>query len=62
MTVLVRRVVEARRIAAQGGPGPNRTAALPPVDEKDGSSSNAAHEKDGDKTPRRRWWKKFKCW
>lgn len=60
--VLVRRVIEARRIAAHGGPGPTRTAALPPVNEKDTSSSNAAPEKDGDTPSKLRFWKRLKCW
>jgi GTPase KRas protein len=62
ITVLVRRVVEARRIAAQGGPGPIRTAALPPVDEKDACSLNALPVKSGDNPPRQSWWHKLKCW
>jgi hypothetical protein len=60
--VLVRRVVEARRIAANGGSvdAPPRTAALPPMNEKDGASSNQAPEKS--KMERERFWKRLRCW
>jgi len=61
-TVLVRRVVEARRIAAQGGSGPNRTAVLPPLDEKDASSLNAPLGKNGGVPKKERFWKRLKCW
>ncbi|KAF2466704.1 ras-domain-containing protein [Lindgomyces ingoldianus] len=62
--LLVRRVVESRRIAAAGGPAaiPNRTAALPPMNEKDTSSSTAPPEKGGDGLPKESFWKKLKCW
>ena len=60
--VLVRRVVEARRIAANGGTAetPARTAALPPMNEKDGASSNQAPEKS--KMERGGFWKRLRCW
>lgn len=60
--VLVRRVVEARRIAAQGGAGPNRTAVLPPLDEKDVSSLNAPPDKNNGAPKKERFWKRLKCW
>lgn len=60
--VLVRRVVEARRLAASGGAAPLhpiRTAALPPVNEKDNTSPSAQDEKDRSKLS---FWKKLRCW
>ncbi|KAF2658082.1 ras-domain-containing protein [Lophiostoma macrostomum CBS 122681] len=60
--LLVRRVVEARRVAANGGvaDNPTRTAALPPVNEKDGASSNQVPEKN--KVQREALWKRLRCW
>lgn len=62
--VLVRRVVEARRLAANGGAAavPTRTAALPPMNEKDNMSSNAATEKPTSGTEKESFWKRLKCW
>lgn len=57
--LLVRRVVEARRLAAGHGPA-HRTAALPPPKESEFTSYNA-YEK-GDDVPKESFWKKLKCW
>jgi GTPase KRas protein len=59
--VLVRRVVEARRLAASGGVDATHsdgTAALPRVNEKDGSplSLTAGNE------PKRSFWSRLRCW
>ncbi|KAF2263494.1 ras-domain-containing protein [Lojkania enalia] len=61
--LLVRRVVEARRIAAHGGAAtmPTRTAALPPMNEKDTSSHNPP-EKGGEGQSNDSFWRKLKCW
>ncbi|KAF2007994.1 ras-domain-containing protein [Amniculicola lignicola CBS 123094] len=61
--LLVRRVVEARREAAHGAAAlqPARTAALPPMNEKDTSSMNAMPEKEG-MWRKRAFWKRLKCW
>jgi GTPase KRas len=62
--VLVRRVVEARRLAAAGddapGTQPYRTAALslPKANE---SSSHAANEKSH-VTENQSFWRRLKCW
>ncbi|KAF2199757.1 ras-domain-containing protein [Delitschia confertaspora ATCC 74209] len=60
--LLVRRVVEARRIAAQGGPETEPTQALPPISEKTASPTTATPVKATDGTSKRGFWKKFKCW
>lgn len=57
--LLVRRVVEARRLAAGYGPA-HRTAALPPPKESEFTAYNA-YEK-GDDAPKESFWKKLKCW
>ncbi|KAF2252562.1 ras-domain-containing protein [Trematosphaeria pertusa] len=61
--LLVRRVVEARQLHASGGAAahPIRTAALPPMNEKDASYSTAANEK-GDGFTRGSFWRKLRCW
>ncbi|OAK95270.1 ras-domain-containing protein [Phaeosphaeriaceae sp. SRC1lsM3a] len=62
--LLVRRVVEARRIAAGDGPGaqPYRTAALPPPGQRD-LSQQIPNEKHGDSdNEKASFWKKLKCW
>ncbi|KAF2129757.1 ras-domain-containing protein [Dothidotthia symphoricarpi CBS 119687] len=60
--LLVRRVVEARRLAAGQGtaPQPYRTAALPPQTEK----TNLPHSTDeeGGNAPRASFWSKLRCW
>lgn len=60
--LLVRRVVEARRLAAGDAPEaqPYRTAALPPPGQK-GLSSQIPNEKSGDEDSPS-FWKKLKCW
>ncbi|KAH7394081.1 P-loop containing nucleoside triphosphate hydrolase protein [Phaeosphaeria sp. MPI-PUGE-AT-0046c] len=61
--LLVRRVVEARRLAAGHGLGaqPYRTAALPPPGPKE--LSQIPNEKNGDDNDERAsFWKKLKCW
>lgn len=57
--VLVRRVVEARRLAAGDSPA-HRTAALPQPNHKD-PSTHHANEK-GDKEPKESLWKRLRCW
>ncbi|KAF2728445.1 ras-domain-containing protein [Polyplosphaeria fusca] len=61
--LLVRRVVEARRIAAHGGPAPvpSRTAVLPPMKEKDTISSSHPPEK-GEGPSKKSVWKRLRCW
>lgn len=61
--VLVRRVVEARRIAAQGGPDavPTHTQALPPLNEKRDSSKIAQGKGQGG-AHKEGFWKKLMCW
>lgn len=63
-TVVVRRVVEARRLAANGGTEsmPTRTAALPPMTEKDNMSSSAPPDKHNDGPSKWSFWKRLKCW
>ncbi|KAJ4300767.1 hypothetical protein N0V90_002855 [Kalmusia sp. IMI 367209] len=58
--LLVRRVVEARRLAASGATPATRTAALPPMNEKDNSSSMPPNE--GNDEPKESFWKKLRCW
>lgn len=60
--VLVRRVVEARRLAAEGARGaqPYRTAALPPPKAND-STAHTPNEKS-DQEEKEGFWKKLKCW
>ncbi|KAF1843769.1 ras-domain-containing protein [Cucurbitaria berberidis CBS 394.84] len=57
--LLVRRVVEARRLAAGDGPA-HRTAALPPPKESEFASYNA--QEKGDEAPKESFWNKLKCW
>lgn len=60
-TVLVRRVVEARRLAASGGVAPTSaesTAALPPFHEKDGSPASPPETSELKES----FWKKLRCW
>lgn len=57
--VLVRRVVEARRLAAGHGPA-SRTAALPPPTQSE-TNANNSNEKDSG-AQRTSFWKKLKCW
>lgn len=61
--LLVRRVVEARRIAAQGGPDavPTHTQALPPLNEKRDSSKIAQGKGQGG-AHKEGFWKKLMCW
>jgi hypothetical protein len=55
---LVRRVVETRRTAANGGADSiSRTAALSPAKEKDGTL-----EQTDDANEQEKFWKKLKCW
>ncbi|KAF2444225.1 ras-domain-containing protein [Karstenula rhodostoma CBS 690.94] len=59
--LLVRRVVEARRLAASGGitaMHTEGTAALPPFNEKDGSPSSPNEGNE----PKESFWKKLRCW
>jgi GTPase KRas protein len=63
LTVLVRRVVEARQKAAgegaAGAQGAQRTAALPPPGANE--AGYTANEKDqGEK--KESWWRRLKCW
>ncbi|KAL5407314.1 hypothetical protein PMIN04_011761 [Paraphaeosphaeria minitans] len=59
--LLVRRVVEARQLAASGGVTATHTdgtAALPPLNEKDGSSSSPSEGNE----PKESFWRKLRCW
>lgn len=57
---LVRRVVEARRLAASGAvPQAARTAALPPVADKEEVGEKGEETDDGAKP---QFWKKLRCW
>lgn len=61
-TVLVRRVVEARRANMSGNDAgaasANKTNALPPMNEKtDATADEADESKDQDS-----FWKKLRCW
>jgi hypothetical protein len=60
--VLVRRVVEARRLAAGEGFGaqPYRTAALPPPKANE-ASAFSPNEKNDDEA-KEGFWRKLKCW
>jgi GTPase KRas protein len=60
--VLVRRVVEARRLAAGDAPAPQsfRTAALAPP--KANESSTYAPDEKKDDTEKETFWNKLKCW
>jgi len=60
--LLVRRVVEARRAATSGVAAayPARTAALPPMNEKQDTSSAPQNEQNGE--PKVSFWKKLRCW
>jgi GTPase KRas protein len=62
VVVLVRRVVEARRLAAGDAPGaqPFRTAALPPPKANE-PSTLAPNEKTND-MEKESFWNKLKCW
>lgn len=60
--LLVRRVVEARRMVNSEGAAaayPTKTATLPPLREKGDSSSAPT---DGDEEPKESFWKKLMCW
>ncbi|KAH7095019.1 P-loop containing nucleoside triphosphate hydrolase protein [Paraphoma chrysanthemicola] len=60
--LLVRRVVEARRLAAGEGAAqqPYRTAALPPPKGNEASAFDS-HGRDDDET-KQGFWQKLKCW
>ncbi|CAI6338979.1 unnamed protein product [Periconia digitata] len=62
--LLVRRVVEARRLTATGGSSnalhPVRTAALTPTNHKDHTTVDASNEKAHAESPS--IWKKLRCW
>lgn len=64
MIVLVRRVVEARRLTASGGASnalqPVRTAALTPMNDNAQNSSDSSAEKGHGDSPS--IWKKLRCW
>jgi GTPase KRas protein len=59
--VLVRRVVEARRLEAQGTaqPQPYRTAALPAP--RANETTHTRNEKSEDE-PTQSFWRKLQCW
>ncbi|KAI4955778.1 hypothetical protein J4E91_001639 [Alternaria rosae] len=63
--LLVRRVVEARRLTAGDGPA-NRTAALPlqshPNRDPNASAAYLHNEKDNEDEPKKSWWRRLKCW
>jgi small GTP-binding protein len=63
--LLVRRVVEARRLTAGDGPA-NRTAALPlqsnPNRDPSDLAAHTQNEKDSDDEPKQSFWRKLKCW
>ncbi|KAL1800304.1 hypothetical protein ACET3X_000646 [Alternaria dauci] len=63
--LLVRRVVEARRLTAGDGPA-NRTAALPlqssPNRDPNDFAAHTENEKDSEDEPKPSFWKKLKCW
>jgi hypothetical protein len=65
MAVLVRRVVEARRLTAGDGPA-NRTAALPlqsnPNRDRNDFAAHTQNEKDGEDEPKQSFWRRLKCW
>lgn len=56
--LLVRRVVEARRLAAGHGPA-QRTAALPPPGENEYGYNDGEKDEDG---TRQSLWRRFRCW
>ncbi|KAI4930695.1 uncharacterized protein J4E92_004527 [Alternaria infectoria] len=61
--LLVRRVVEARRLTAGDGPA-NRTAALPlqshPNRDPNSSAAYLDNEKDDEDEPKKSWWRRLK--
>ncbi|KAB2105408.1 hypothetical protein AG0111_0g5695 [Alternaria gaisen] len=63
--LLVRRVVEARRLTAGDGPA-NRTAALPlhsnPNRDPNDYAAHTPNEKDSEDEPKQSFWRKLKCW
>ena len=60
--MLVRRVVEARRLTAGAVDGPaHRTAALPPQTQHT-IANQIPNEKDDDDEPKQSFWQKLKCW
>ncbi|CAN9141382.1 unnamed protein product [Alternaria alternata] len=63
--LLVRRVVEARRLTAGDGPA-NRTAALPlhsnPNRDPNDYAAHTQNEKDSEDEPKQGFWRKLKCW
>ncbi|RYN33094.1 hypothetical protein AA0113_g2122 [Alternaria arborescens] len=63
--LLVRRVVEARRLTAGDGPA-NRTAALPlhsnPNRDPNDYAAHTQNEKDSENEPKQSFWRKLKCW
>ncbi|RYN26728.1 hypothetical protein AA0115_g6815 [Alternaria tenuissima] len=63
--LLVRRVVEARRLTAGDGPA-NRTAALPlhsnPNRDPNDYVAHTQNEKDSKDEPKQSFWRKLKCW
>jgi len=63
--LLVRRVVEARRLTAGDGPA-NRTAALPlhsnPNRDPNDYAAHTQNEKDSEDEPKQSFWRKLKCW
>ena len=59
-TVLVRRVVEARRLTANET-AINRTAALPMATTNQSAGNNYSEKFDSDE-PKQSFWSKLKCW
>jgi GTPase KRas protein len=60
--VLVRRVVEARKIHANGGLLQNRTAILPPPTQEKEKPRSSAPAEQKTKAPKENLWKRLKCW
>ncbi|KAF1839583.1 ras-domain-containing protein [Decorospora gaudefroyi] len=61
--LLVRRVVEARRLAAGANDGPaHRTAALPPPNPNSHPNTLQLPNEKEDDEPRESFWRKLKCW
>ncbi|KAG9192236.1 ras-domain-containing protein [Alternaria panax] len=63
--LIVRRVVEARRLTAGDGPA-IRTAALPlqsnPNRDPNDFAAHTQNEKDGEDEPKQSFWRRLKCW
>ncbi|CAA9962043.1 hypothetical protein P3342_008105 [Pyrenophora teres f. teres] len=59
--LLVRRVVEARRLTAGDGAA-NRNMAYSMSNNLNAAGAYQQNEKDGDDDPKQSWWGRLKCW